>query len=80
MHGSMMGWEYGFAGGWLGMFIPLILIGAIIYIVVKLSVNSDIRNGKEYNSSIEILGERFARGEISEEEYEHKKAILLRRL
>ncbi|WHH60147.1 SHOCT domain-containing protein [Petroclostridium sp. X23] len=75
----MMGWGYGMMGGWFGMLIPLILIGVIVYAVIKLSGNSNVRNEREYDNSLAILNERFARGEINEEEYNRKKAILLRR-
>ncbi|MGE4283421.1 MAG: SHOCT domain-containing protein [Clostridia bacterium] len=75
----MMGWGYGMMGGWFGILIPLVLAGVIVYAAVKLSSNSNIRGQKEYDSSLAILNERFARGEISEEEYKQKKAILLKR-
>ncbi|WHH59959.1 SHOCT domain-containing protein [Petroclostridium sp. X23] len=79
MMGPMMGWGYGMMGGWFGMLIPLILIGVIVYAVIRLSGNSNVRNEREYDNSLAILNERFARGEINEEEYKQKKAILLRR-
>lgn len=79
----MMGYEYGcgiLGGGWFGMIlIPLILIGIIVYVVLKLSKNGNIKNERGIDDSIEILNERFARGEIGEEEYKQKKSLLLRR-
>ncbi len=78
----MMGYGYGcdfLGGGWFGMMlIPLFLIGIIVYAAVKLFHNSNVRDGRESNSPLEILNERFARGEIGEEEYKQKKVLLLR--
>lgn len=80
MMGSTWGLGYDMTGGWFGMLlIPLLLIGVIIYAVIKLSGNSNIRNGREFDNALEILNERFVRGEISEEEYSQKKTLLLRR-
>ncbi len=71
----MMGYGYGMMGGY-GMIIPLILIGVIIYAVVKLSQSSHGSNNRGGNDALEILKQRYANGEISEEEYTQKKKIL----
>jgi len=58
-----------------GMFIPLLLIGFVIYAAFILSNGSfSIRSNK--SNALDILNERFAKGEISEEEYIQKKKIL----
>ncbi|KUO50009.1 MAG: hypothetical protein APF76_05965 [Desulfitibacter sp. BRH_c19] len=76
----MMGWGYGMTGGWFGMMlIPLLLIVVIVYAVINLTGNNNIRNEREFDSALEILNERFVRGEISEEDYKQKKTLLLRR-
>lgn len=75
----MMGWGYGMMGGWFGMFIQFVLIVIIVYAVVRLSGHKHTGYGKSYDNSLDILNERFARGEISEEEYERKKAIIMKR-
>ena len=75
-----MGWGYGMTGGWFGMMlIPLLLIVVIVYAVINLTGNNNIRNEREFDSALEILNERFVRGEISEEDYKQKKTLLLRR-
>lgn len=73
----MMGYGYGLMGGF-GMIIPLILIGVIIYAVVKLSQTSQENNNNHRGGSdaLDILNQRFANGEISEEEYTKKKKML----
>ncbi|GAA3650573.1 SHOCT domain-containing protein [Asaccharospora irregularis] len=69
----MMG-GYGMMSGF-GMFIPLLLIGFVIYVAFRLSNGSYSIRSRE-NNALDILDERFAKGEISEEEYIHKKKIL----
>lgn len=73
----MMGYGYGLMGGF-GMIIPLILIGVIIYAAVKLSQTSQENNNSHRSGSdaLDVLNQRFANGEISEEEYTKKKKML----
>ncbi len=68
----MMGYGYGMS--WFGMIIPLLLIGVIIYAAVKLTQDNSRKNDE--GNALNILSERFARGEISEEEYMQKKQLL----
>ena len=73
MHGfSGMGWGMGF--GWiLG---PLVL-GVLIWVIVRF-VNQSNESGRPGgNSALDILKERYARGEISKEEFEAKKRDLI---
>ena len=67
----------GIGGGGFGMMlIPLLLIGLVIYAVYKMSSNNGgMRN---IDNSLEILNERFVNGEISEDEYKRKKAMILK--
>lgn len=66
---------YGF--GAMGLFglIPLVLIGLIIYAVVKLTQRDNYNNRGEHDA-LDMLNQRFANGEISEEEYTRKKKLL----
>lgn len=69
----------GFAGGWSSsMIIPmlfrLLVIIGIIYFGVKLFRNHSINT----NHALKLLDEKFAMGEISEEEYVKRKNILRR--
>lgn len=74
----MMGYGYGLMGGFGMMIIPLILIGVIIYAAVKLSQTSQENNNNRRGGSdaLDVLNQRFANGEISEEEYTKKKKML----
>lgn len=64
-------------GGFVMMLVPLLLIGLVIYAVYKMAGNnSGMRN---IDNSMEILNERFVNGEISEDEYKKKKALISKR-
>ncbi|WP_291637612.1 SHOCT domain-containing protein [Clostridium sp.] len=65
-------------GGWFGMMIiPIILIGIIIYVGSRQEQNN-AKYIETTDDSLNILSERFARGEIKKEEYNSKKYILLK--
>ena len=71
---------YGYGGGG-GMFIMMgfgfLIFLALIYLSFKLmKVNSPSLVSSSSNSALSILNERYAKGEINEEEYTKKKIIL----
>ena len=66
-----MAWGFGMFGGF-GM---LLFWGILIFIIV-LAVKSVRAGSKESNNARRILDERYARGEIDEEEYEKRKRVL----
>lgn len=75
----MMG--YGFGFGMFGLIINFLLIVGVIYLVIKWVRGEGSRNaGYNDNTPERILDERFARGEISEEEYFRMKSILRDRM
>ncbi|WP_284740487.1 SHOCT domain-containing protein [Amycolatopsis sp. RTGN1] len=74
-------WHYpgtmGWAGG-IGMLVLMVLVlGALVSLAVVLA-----RRGPQPPTSADtarrILDERFARGEIDQEEYEHRRDALMR--
>lgn len=71
---------YGEFGGYWGetfmAMISLALIGVFIYIVFKLLNKLRYSEGKNKNQAMNILMERYARDEISEEEYLNKKKLI----
>lgn len=88
----MMGYGYyghgmmGFGGGIFMMLLALVLTVLAIAALVrylkgsKHSCHMDIskNNSAEYTSSaLIILNERYAKGEVSEEEYKKKKADII---
>lgn len=66
----MMGYGYTMMGAWPGMIIiPVILITAAIYLIYKQEEVNNLKVCRVKDNSLNILNERFARGEITEEEY-----------
>lgn len=69
--GHMMGWGWGLFGG-LGMLIFWVVIIVLIVLLVRRApVHTQSRI-----DPLDILKERFARGEIGKEEYEERRNIL----
>jgi len=73
----------------IGFFIFLAIVAAVVVLVVKLSKNkshpgshSDGNVPVNYNiyagKALEILNERYVKGEIDDEEYVRKKAELMK--
>lgn len=77
-YGGMMGYGNGIWGmGLIGMLFQFaILIGIIYFIfhVVRSLINQ--QHSHKSNSALEIIEERYARGEISEEEFKKMKNTL----
>ena len=69
---------YGWTGGWAGMIWMVLFwaaILAVLYFIVR-SVGSSQARADRARGAMEILDERFARGEISEEEYTERRRVL----
>ncbi len=74
------GWDMG-AGGWLWMIGGLVLlIGIVVLVVWAIGGSNRVADRRTDSSSrpepLGILRERFARGEITEAEFEQAKRIL----
>lgn len=67
----MMNGFYGYMGySWIvGIFLIIILLFVVIAIIKKFGYSKDLDFYSRGDSSINILKERYAKGEISEEEY-----------
>lgn len=51
------------------MIIPIILIAGAIYLIYKKEESNNLQVCRVKDNSLNILNEKLARGEISEEEY-----------
>jgi putative membrane protein len=81
----MGGWDGGMMGtfGWLWMLIPLLFWGGLLalmaWAVVRIFPSGRAGDGRREGSAPsaeDILRERFARGEVSAEEYKERLQML----
>jgi len=68
---------YTYGGNWighgfLGLLFMIIFWGAVIYFIVHL-VNSSKKNHGSNKTALEHLNERYAKGEITKEQFETMK-------
>ena len=70
----MNGFEWGMGlGGWLWMILAVVLLVVIVWAVVSAIQG---RDRGPADDAAQILKTRFARGEISQEEYEQARRLL----
>lgn len=76
MMGNMMGnmMFYGMGGILMMLFWAVVIIGGG-YLLFR-ALNSNSRNSRTDDEALRILRERYARGEVTEEEYETKMKSL----
>jgi len=77
-YGPMRGWDdgymmnYGFGYGGIFMWlIFLIVLGVVVYFIVQASKKNV--NGEVQETSLDILKKRYAKGEITKEEFDRMK-------
>ncbi len=77
-------WGLHMIGGWLvGILFLIVLVVIIIYAINKFSQlymqtrKNGLQSSSPEDEALRILNMRFANGEITEEEYERKKKLLL---
>jgi putative membrane protein len=71
------GWGMGFGFGWIAMIIFWVLLILGIVYFVKMIAGSSKKEDKQ-DTAIDILKMRYAKGEISKEEFEKIKDDLTR--
>ena len=71
----MDGYGHGWGMGWWWI-IGLIVLIVVIWLVIK-AVNQRGAGRTSEKSSLDILKDRYARGEIDEEEFEKRKKDLM---
>jgi putative membrane protein len=68
--------EHGWGMGW-GWIIGLAVLVLIIWLLVKVTSQNNSQKQSGSKSALDILKERYAKGEISKEEYKEKKNDIL---
>jgi len=80
MYTYQYGPEYGFMHG-LGSLITFIIIIAVVVIIVRLVAgprgHQRMRRAFHRSPALDLLEERYAKGEIGKEEFETKRADML---
>jgi putative membrane protein len=75
--GMMDGWGYGYGYGLVHMAIWVVIlaaiIGGIVWLVRLLAVNDERHALPRRSASLDVLEERYVRGEINRDEYLQKK-------
>lgn len=77
-HYGMMDWGWGgwFMGPIMMLIVLALLVGAIVVVVRLLGGEIGGKSRRSSDRSLEILRERFAKGEIDAEEFEDRKKSL----
>jgi putative membrane protein len=72
------GWGYGLVSGLFSLLLIALIILAIVALVRYLGHQTEGfgKGGRRQTRAEEILAERFARGEIDEEEYRRRSSLL----
>ena len=73
-YGMMDGYGMGYGTGIIGLIFWVLVIIGLVLLIKYLWESSGAK--REQESALEILKKRYARGEISKEEYEEKKKDL----
>ncbi len=74
------GWGWGWGAMLLGPVMMIAVLAAVVFVVVLiirwLGGETPGRPSRSENSALDILRERFARGEIDKDEFEQKRRAL----
>ena len=70
-HMMNSGYGYGYGGIFMGILI-IIVIGVVVYFIIQ-STRAKTSGGPLQETPLDILKKRYAKGEISKEEYERMK-------
>ena len=71
----MDGFGHGWGMGW-GWIIGVIVLVVVIWVFIRAMNQTGSRREPERKSPLDVLKDRYARGDISREEFEEKKKDL----
>jgi putative membrane protein len=64
---------------WVFPLLMMVFIAMCVFFMARMLWGHGHSHGDHTGSALQILNERFARGEISKEEYENRRSVLVRR-
>jgi len=72
---QVRGWHHmsGWGGGFFMWIVLVVLVAAIIYLILR---QRDLSSGSAGQDALEILKQRYARGELTKQEYEQMRKDL----
>ena len=73
LYNNYSDWGYGMMSGWGGGLMMLVFWAVIILLIVWLVREFSGRHARSGSHALDILKERYAKGEINKEEFESKK-------
>ena len=76
LYNGYEGWGAGSMMSWFGGGIMMILFWAVVIYFIVWFVRSNKTSGMDNNKALDILKERYAKGEIDKKEFEEKKKDL----
>lgn len=77
MHWGDYGWGWGMGFGWVFMIAFWIIVIAVIVFIVK-AVTGGQRKNEGDESALDIIKKRYAKGEISKEDFDRMKDDLMK--
>ena len=69
----------GNGGSWVGGIVMMVVMVGVVALVVWAIVRVGDQPREHRQSALEILEERFARAEIDDEEFAHRRPVLQKR-
>ena len=77
LYNNYGGWGYGMMGGFGGGLMMIVFWALLIVLVVWIVKEISGRHSNSDSKALDILKERYAKGEINKEEFESKKKDLI---
>lgn len=75
--GSRFFMGHGIGGVLLGLLALIVVVAIVVYLIKRPSQTLSVNNN--HSEALSILNNRFASGEITEEEYNQKRSLILKK-
>jgi putative membrane protein len=72
-------WDWGWWFWWFPVFPLLFVLGSLaVFVFIVVQMMGRHAQMRDRRAGLDILNERFARGEINKDEYEEKRRLIMR--